>query len=86
MNGSVVRLGDVAEIATADRRAGAAVGRAAADAGAGAGTQRFLRKREIEDLLAAHGVDLQELRFDGAAQVTIVAAERWPAESRRRKR
>ena len=52
-----------------------AVGRAAADAGAGAGGQRFLRKREIEDMLAAHGVELAaKFEFRAPAQVDDLAA------------
>ena len=38
------------------------------------GTQRFLRKREVEDLLAAHGEDLSQLRVDGATQVAIATS------------
>ncbi|MEX0613367.1 MAG: flagellar basal body P-ring formation chaperone FlgA, partial [Pirellulales bacterium] len=67
-----MRLADVAEIvATEDER-----GRLAAlplMPAPAFGTQRFLQKRELADLLAAQGVDLQEVRFGGAAQVEITA-------------
>jgi flagella basal body P-ring formation protein FlgA len=36
-----------------------------------AGSERFLNKREVEDLLAAHGYDLREFQMEGAVQVAI---------------
>ena len=72
--GSVVRLSDVAEIATPDRQQARQLACVAVDAGSGTGTERFLRTREIQDMLSAQGVDVGVLRFAGAAQVEIV---RW---------
>ncbi|MCI0332235.1 MAG: flagellar basal body P-ring formation chaperone FlgA [Planctomycetes bacterium] len=71
---AVVRLGDVAEISSNDeqqtrRLAAIPLMPAPVD-----GSQRFLRKREIEDLLAAHGVDLPALAIRGAAQVTVTGS------------
>lgn len=68
---TVVKLGDVAEVQTSDvarKQQLAAVPLMPAPA---PGTQRFLRKREIQDLLAAHGEDLSQLQFSGGEQVEI---------------
>jgi flagella basal body P-ring formation protein FlgA len=82
MRGSMVRLGDVAEVINADRQQARQLAAVPLIPAPAPGTQRFLRKREIEDLLAAQGVDLKELRIDGAAQVTIEIHEmkEWKRE------
>lgn len=72
---SVVRLGDVAEVVGLDRQQARRLAALPLMPAPAPGTQRFLRKREVEDLLAAHGVDLQTVRINGAAQVTIVAGD-----------
>jgi flagella basal body P-ring formation protein FlgA len=81
-SGSVVRLGDVADVVNADRREARRLASLPLFPAPAPGTQRFLRKREIEDLLAAYGVDLNELQFYGAAQVTIGAANAADANAR----
>jgi flagella basal body P-ring formation protein FlgA len=68
---SVVRLGDVAEIASADRTQGRQLAAIPLMPAPPAGTERFLSKREVADLLAAHGYDLREFQMEGAAQVAI---------------
>jgi flagella basal body P-ring formation protein FlgA len=75
MRGSMVRLGDVAEVVSADRQQARQMAALPLIPAPAPGTQRFLRKREIEDLLATQGVDLKELRIGGADQVIIDAAE-----------
>ncbi len=73
MNGTVVKLGDVADIKCEDsarQRQLAAVPLMPAPA---PGTQRFLRKREIQDLLEAHGENLGQLQFSGGEQVAITS-------------
>ncbi|HJQ81961.1 MAG TPA: flagellar basal body P-ring formation chaperone FlgA [Lacipirellulaceae bacterium] len=67
----VIRLGDVARIVTADRQRARELSSLLLMPAPAPGTQRFLRKREVEDLLAAHGEDLSQLRLDGASQVAI---------------
>ncbi|HEY3394615.1 MAG TPA: flagellar basal body P-ring formation chaperone FlgA [Lacipirellulaceae bacterium] len=67
----VIRLGDVARIVTADRQRARELSSLLLMPAPAPGTQRFLRKREVEDLLAAHGEDLSQLRLDGATQVAI---------------
>ncbi len=69
--GSVVRLGDVAEIRTADRPQALQLGSLPLMPAPAAGTERFLRTREIQDMLSAQGVDVTALRFAGAEQVVI---------------
>jgi flagella basal body P-ring formation protein FlgA len=74
-HGSVVRLGDVAEIATADRQQARQLGSLPLMPAPAPGTERFLRTREIQDMLSAQGVDVGALRFVGAQQVVIAAAD-----------
>jgi flagella basal body P-ring formation protein FlgA len=74
-NGSVVRLADVAEIKCDDEQEALRLASLPLMPAPGVGGQRFLRKREVEDLLAAHRADLGEVRIQGAAQVVISAAE-----------
>jgi flagella basal body P-ring formation protein FlgA len=71
---SVVRLRDVAEITAADRAQGRELAAVPLMPLPAPGTQRFLRKREVADLLAAHGVDLRQIDFVGADQIEVVAA------------
>jgi flagella basal body P-ring formation protein FlgA len=67
----VIRLGDVARIVTADRQRARDLSSLLLMPAPAPGTQRFLRKREVEDLLVAHGEDLLQLRLEGATQVAI---------------
>jgi flagella basal body P-ring formation protein FlgA len=67
----VIRLGDVARIVTADRQRARQLSSLLLMPAPAPGTQRFLRKREVEDLLTAHGEDISQLRIDGAVQVAI---------------
>jgi flagella basal body P-ring formation protein FlgA len=71
----VVRLGDVAEIIGADRQQVRRLAALPLMPAPTKGAQRFLRKQEIQDLLAAHGETLRNLRIDGAEQVTIVGSD-----------
>ena len=68
---SVVRLGDVAEIATADRQQARQLAVVPLMPAPAPGTERFLRKREIQDMLAANGVEVGDIHFTGAEQVAI---------------
>jgi flagella basal body P-ring formation protein FlgA len=74
-HGAVVRLGDVAEIATVDRQQARQLGSLPLMPAPAPGTERFLRTREIQDMLSAQGVDVGGLRFAGAEQVVIAAAD-----------
>jgi flagella basal body P-ring formation protein FlgA len=67
----VVRLGDVAEIVASggqEQRRLAALLLMPAPA---PGTQRFIRVRELQDVLAAQGEELGQFRFVGANQIAI---------------
>lgn len=68
---SVIRLGDVADIASADEQQARQLARLVLMPAPAPGGERFLRRREVEDLLAAHGQNLRDLQFDGAGQVAI---------------
>lgn len=73
---SVVRLGDVAEVTAADRDLARQLASMPLMPAPSRGTERFLRTREIQDMLAAQGADLGTLHFCGADQVAIAAADR----------
>jgi flagella basal body P-ring formation protein FlgA len=68
---TVVRLGEVAEIRSADAARGARLARLPLMPAPAAGTKRFVSAREIEDMLAALGEDAKQLRLIGAAQVAV---------------
>lgn len=68
---SVVRLSDVAEIVTGDSAQQERLGAVLLMPAPAPGTERFLRRREIQDLLAARGEDISQLRFGGAEQIAI---------------
>jgi flagellar basal body P-ring formation protein FlgA len=71
----VIRLGDVARIVTADRLRARYLSSLLLMPAPAPGTQRFVRKREVEDLLAAHGQDLSQLQIDGAVQIAIATPD-----------
>jgi flagella basal body P-ring formation protein FlgA len=73
--GSVVRVGDVADIVTADRQQARQLAALPLMPAPAPGTEQFLRTREIQDMLSAQGVDLALLHFGGAGQVTVAAAD-----------
>ena len=72
VRGPVVTLGDVAEIFSKDAAEQARL--AAIELfPSPAGGQRFVRLREIQDLLLMRGVNLAEQRFSGAAQTAVLS-------------
>src|SRR5690349_18237383 len=73
--GSVIRVGDVAEIVSADRQQARQLAALPLMPAPAPGTEQFLRVREIEDMLSAQGVDLALLHFGGAGQVTISSGD-----------
>src|SRR5690349_6703369 len=64
--GSVIRVGDVAEISTADRQQARELAALPLMPAPAPGTEQFLRTREIQDMLSAQGVDLGLLHFVGS--------------------
>jgi len=72
--GAMVTLGDVAEVFAADRRQAEALAAVELFPAPGAARQRFVRLREIQDLLMLRGINLAEHRFSGSSQVTIQGA------------
>lgn len=71
-SGTAVTLGDLAEITAADlRQAEALAGIELFPAPSGP-RQRFVRLREIQDLLFLRGVNLAEHQFSGSSQVTVL--------------
>jgi flagella basal body P-ring formation protein FlgA len=74
--GSVVTLGDVAEIVAADRRQAETLAAVELCPAPAAPQQRFLRNRELQDLLVLRGVNLAEHQFSGASQTTVTSSAR----------
>ena len=70
-SGALVTLGDVAEIYATDRRQADSLAAIELFPAPVAPRQRFVRLREIEDLLLLRGVKLSEHRFSGASQVAV---------------
>lgn len=72
--GAVVTLGDVAEIFAADADQSRTLEATELFPAPAAGQRRYVRQREIEDLLVLRGVNTALHRFSGAGQVEIVRA------------
>ncbi len=70
--GPVVTLGDVAEVLTADARQADRLAALELFPAPPPGTKRYLRLREIQDLLLARGVSPLEHRITGASQVVLL--------------
>jgi flagellar basal body P-ring formation protein FlgA len=73
---SVVTLGDVAEIFSADARQADTLKRLELFPAATSDQPRVLRVREIQDMLAARGINLAEHRFSGSSQVQITVEKK----------
>ena len=74
--GPVVTLGDIAEVLGADQRANKQLSSVELFPAPAAGRQRFVRVREIQDILASRGVNLAKHRFSGANQLALSRGER----------
>jgi flagella basal body P-ring formation protein FlgA len=82
LSAPVVRLVDVAEVVAADGERSTQLAALPLMPSPAPGTRRYLQRREIVDLLAAHGVDLDDVRFDGAEQVELATrSDGWKQSS-----
>lgn len=70
--GPVVTLGDVAEVVDVDFRRADALAAMELFPAPPPGQPRFVRLREIQDLLIIRGINLVEHRFSGSSQVTVL--------------
>lgn len=70
-SGSIVRLGEVAAVRRAKPSEAARLAALPLMPSPAPGTEQIVRGQQIRDLLEAHGVDLMDIRFDGATRVTI---------------
>jgi flagella basal body P-ring formation protein FlgA len=68
---SVVRLSDIAEILSADRQLARKLASVPLMPAPASGTERYLQQREVADMIAASGVDLAEIHFEGATRVAV---------------
>ena len=71
--GPLVMLGDIAEIAAADARQAESLKQIELFPAPPPGRRRFVRLREIQDLLLLRGINLVGHRFSGSSQVEITA-------------
>jgi flagella basal body P-ring formation protein FlgA len=71
-DGGLVLLGDVADIYTSDVDEMKMLGKIDLVPGPADGKKRYLRLREIEDLLVLRGLNLRDHRFSGASKVSIL--------------
>jgi len=71
--GSLLVLGDVADIFSNDAQEAATLAALPLTPAPAPGVKRFLRIREIQDMLATRGVNLAEQRFSGTIQVSVEA-------------
>jgi len=69
--GSLLVLGDVADIYSADANEVARLAATPLTPAPAPGTKRFLRGREIQDMLVGRGVNVGELSFSGPNQITV---------------
>lgn len=81
--GGLVTLGDVAEIFAADRQQADALAAVELFPAPSTARQRFVRLREIQDLLLLRGINLTEHRFSGSSQVAVLGAEPLRVEQER---
>ncbi|MGD0517958.1 MAG: flagellar basal body P-ring formation chaperone FlgA [Thermoguttaceae bacterium] len=73
-HGSVVTLGDIAEIYSADARQAEKLAAVELFPAPPAAQQRVLRVREVQDILALQGINLAQHRFSGASQIVLASA------------
>ncbi|MGO8749551.1 MAG: flagellar basal body P-ring formation chaperone FlgA [Thermoguttaceae bacterium] len=74
VQGTVVTLGDVADVLTADRRQAEALAAVELFPASAVGRSRILRVQEIQEILAARQINLGEHRFSGSNQVVVTVA------------
>ncbi|MBN2295918.1 MAG: flagellar basal body P-ring formation protein FlgA [Pirellulales bacterium] len=73
--GTIVTLGDVAEVLGSDQRSNEQLSRVELFPAPSEGRQRYVRVREIQDILARRGENLAKHRFSGANQIAITRTE-----------
>lgn len=74
LKGAVVHLGDVAKVKADDQQEAVRLAALPLMPAPGQGRRRFLRMREVQDLVAAHGENMGVLNFRGELVVEIAAA------------
>ena len=73
---SIVRLGDVAKVTDDNPKEAERLAALPLMPVPAPGTERFIRMREVQDLLAAHGEKMDQLRFKGELLVEVTSPER----------
>lgn len=80
VTGSLVLLGDLAEVLSSDAAAAATLATIELFPAPATGTSRYVRLRELQDLLHFRGVNLVDHRFSGASLVEVRSGGALPAE------
>ena len=80
--GNVVRLGDVAKVKADDKQESLRLAAIPLLPAPAPGRRRFVRMREVQDLLAAGGEDMRSLNFRGEKVVEIASAATDQAATR----
>jgi flagella basal body P-ring formation protein FlgA len=75
LEGTVVRLGDVAKIKSDNKQEAARLEALALMPAPGAGRRRFVRMREVQDLVAATGENMDSLNFRGELVVEVASSK-----------
>jgi flagella basal body P-ring formation protein FlgA len=70
----MVTLGDVADVFAADTAEAERIGSIELFPSPAAGRERFVRARELHDLLLLRGLNLADHRFSGASQITVAGS------------
>jgi flagella basal body P-ring formation protein FlgA len=70
---TIVRLGDVAEVRAENEREVERLSALPLMPAPASGTRRYLRMREVQDLLAAHGEVMSRLNFRGETVIEVVS-------------
>jgi flagella basal body P-ring formation protein FlgA len=78
LKGSVVRLGDVAKVKAGDKQEADRLAAIPLMPAPAPGRRRFVRMREVQDLVAAHDENMGALNFRGELVVEIVASAAAP--------
>ena len=75
LEGTVVRLGDVAKIKSDDKHEAARLESLPLMPSPGVGRRRFVRMREVQDLVAATGENMESLNFRGELVVEVASSK-----------
>ncbi len=77
-DGGLILLGEIAQIYAQDDNIAKQLAAIDITPAPPAGERRYLRSREVQDILASRGVNLRQHRFSGASQVALIGTMETP--------